>query len=52
MFFNYLTKGSTNAIAQGKIPPSLLSDAVHFNDYSYPIIAKQVYIRGQELGYW
>lgn len=39
-------------IAQGKIPPSLLSDSVHGNEHYYRIIGTLVYERGKELGYW
>lgn len=42
----------TEAISQGKIPPSLLSDVVHYNDKGYDIIANLVAERGKELGYW
>lgn len=40
------------AISQGKIPPSLLYDNVHFNAMGYAIIANLVAERGKELGYW
>ena len=40
------------AISQGKIPPSLLYDDVHYNDKGYNIIANLVVERGKELGYW
>ena len=46
------TEADTTAIAQGKIPPSLLYDEVHFNAKGYEIIANIVYKRGVELGYW
>lgn len=46
------TTQDTDDIANGEIPTSLRSDSVHLNDYSYPIVANQVYKKGQELGYW
>lgn len=46
------TEEDTTAISQGKMPPSLLHDATHFNDYGYDVIANQVYIKGKQLGYW
>ena len=39
-------------IANGEIPTSLRTDSVHLNRYGYDIVAKQVYKRGQLLGYW
>lgn len=46
------TEEDTTAISQGKIPPSLLYDDVHYNDKGYNIIANLVSERGKELGYW
>ena len=46
------TDEDTTAISQGKIPPSLLYDEVHYNDKGYNIIANLVSERGKELGYW
>lgn len=46
------TVEDTTAISQGKIPPSLLYDDVHYNDKGYNIIANLVVERGKELGYW
>lgn len=46
------TNEDTAAISQGKIPPSLLYDDVHYNDKGYNIIANLVVERGKELGYW
>lgn len=40
------------AISQGKVPPSLLYDSVHYNAKGYAIIANLVAKRGKELGYW
>lgn len=40
------------AISQGKVPPSLLYDSVHYNAKGYAIIANLVAERGKELGYW
>ena len=46
------TNEDTAAISQGKIPPSLLYDDVHYNNKGYNIIANLVVERGKELGYW
>lgn len=46
------TVEDTAAISQGKIPPSLLYDDVHYNDKGYNIIAALASERGKELGYW
>lgn len=46
------TVEDTTAISQGKIPPSLLYDEVHYNDKGYNIIANLVSERGKELGHW
>lgn len=46
------TVEDTAAISQGKIPPSLLYDDVHYNDKGYNIIATLASERGKELGYW
>lgn len=46
------TVKDTTAISQGKIPPSLLYDDVHYNDKGYNIIATLASERGKELGYW
>lgn len=46
------TVEDTTAISQGKIPPSLLYDDVHYNDKGYNIIATLASERGKELGYW
>lgn len=46
------TVEDTTAISQGKIPPSLLYNDVHYNDKGYNIIANLVVERGKELGYW
>lgn len=48
------TENDTSAIANGAMPPSLLAtnDEVHFNAMGYAIVAKLIYIKGQELGYW
>lgn len=46
------TVEDTTAISQGKIPPSLLYDNVHYNDKGYNIIATLASERGKELGYW
>jgi lysophospholipase L1-like esterase len=46
------TVEDATAISQGKIPPSLLYDDVHYNDKGYNIIATLASERGKELGYW
>lgn len=46
------TADDTTAVAQGLMPPSLMSDATHFNANGYNVIANQVYIKGRQLGYW
>lgn len=46
------TSEDTTAISQGKIPPSLLYNDVHYNDKGYNIIATLASERGKELGYW
>lgn len=46
------TAEDITAISQGKIPPSLLYDDVHYNDKGYNIIATLASERGKELGYW
>lgn len=46
------TVEDTTAISQGKIPPSLLYDIVHYNDKGYNIIANLIAERGKELAYW
>ena len=46
------TEEDTAAIENGEMPPSLLNDATHFNTAGYTVIAKQIYLKGQSLGYW
>ena len=46
------TPQDTQDIADGEIPTSLRSDTIHFNDTSYPIIAKCIFEHGKQLGYW
>lgn len=46
------TEQDLTDISNGEIPTSLRVDNVHGNDYFYDIVAKQVYKKGQELGYW
>lgn len=46
------TAEDITAISQGKIPPPLLYDDVHYNDKGYNIIATLASERGKELGYW
>lgn len=47
------TTEDNEAIAQGNVPPSLLSsDKLHGNDKFYNILANLVYKQGNVLGYW
>ena len=46
------TAEDTAAISAGNMPPSILDDGTHFNDYGYQAVANAVYQRGQLLGYW
>ena len=46
------TEADLNAMNEGAIPPSLLSDSVHFNSSGYTFIAQVVYDRMIELGYF
>ena len=39
-------------ISSGKVPTSLRADGVHFTADGYKVIAKVIYQRGKELGYW
>ena len=45
------TTADTDAIALGKIPPSLLFDDTHFNKYGYTVIGQQVYRTIDKLGF-
>ena len=40
------------AISNGYVPPSLKTDSTHYTTATYGIIARLVYERGVELGYW
>lgn len=40
------------AMETGAIPPSLLSDKVHFNEKGYEVIGKIVFDRMKQLGYF
>jgi hypothetical protein len=44
------TQADIQAMAEGKVPPSLLIDHVHFNATGYTLIGKLVYKRLLELG--
>ncbi|MCO7175564.1 hypothetical protein ACFP7A_00775 [Sporolactobacillus kofuensis] len=46
------TSTDMDQMSQGIVPDSLRVDTVHFNEHGYPIVANQIYKRGQELGYW
>lgn len=46
------TEADMNAINKGAIPPSLLSDTIHFNSSGYKVIGQAVYDRMIELGYF
>lgn len=39
-------------IAENKYPPSIMYDAIHFNQYGYTVWANVEYKLGQWLGYW
>lgn len=40
------------AMSSGAIPPQLRVDNVHMTQDGYKSMAKAIYLRGQELGYW
>ncbi|MBO5726311.1 MAG: hypothetical protein J6S00_04550, partial [Clostridia bacterium] len=46
------TAEDLKCIAAGDAPNSLRSDAIHGNQYFYNVVAKCVYNKGVELGYW
>lgn len=46
------TEEDTSAMSEGQIPPQLLVDTVHMNDYGYIAMANCIYQRGVSLGYW
>ena len=46
------TDEDSAAISGGEMPPSLLSDVVHFNSIGYELIANLIYKKGQDLEYW
>lgn len=46
------TEQDTTDISNGVIPTSLRTDSVHFTTAAYGIVARLVYERGIELGYW
>lgn len=46
------TSADETAIAQGKTPPSLMYDSVHYNQSGINVMANQIYKKGIELGYW
>jgi len=46
------TEEDKEAMEIGAVPPSLLSDKVHFNSYGYQVIGKVVYDRMVELKYF
>lgn len=46
------TEQDTQDISVGKVPTSLRADGVHFTADGYKIIAKVIYQKGKELGYW
>lgn len=45
------TQQDITDLANGMIPTSLRSDSTHFNDAGYALLAQQVYVKLQELGY-
>lgn len=46
------TEQDQTDIADAKIPTSLYSDSIHFNDYGYTALALCIYLYGKMLGYW
>lgn len=46
------TADDETAISNGLIPPSLKTDSTHLTTDAYGIVARLVYERGVELGYW
>lgn len=46
------TEEDIQAMSEGAVPPSLMSDGCHFTSAGYTIIANLVYEKGKELGYW
>lgn len=46
------TATDTSAIAAGEVPPQLLSDVVHPNDYGHDAIARRLYQMMLALGYF
>lgn len=46
------TEADTAALEVGSVPPSLLSDPIHFNSNGYSVIGNAVYERMRELGYF
>lgn len=46
------TANDETAISNGFIPPSLKTDSTHLTTDAYGIVARLVYERGVELGYW
>lgn len=39
-------------MAQGRVPESLLADAIHFNAKGYEALGRKIYERMQQLGYF
>ena len=46
------TEQDIQDISEGKVPTSLRADGVHFTADGYKVVAKVIYQRGRELGYW
>jgi hypothetical protein len=46
------TADDNTAMNNGMIPPSLKTDSTHLTTEAYGIVARLVYERGVELGYW
>lgn len=46
------TAEDLNAMLEGRTPPSLLFDSVHFKEIGYEIIGKLIYDRMKKLGYF
>ena len=45
------TESDKKALSEDRVPPSLMTDGVHFTTDGYRLIAAQVYAKMQELEY-
>lgn len=46
------TASDLTAIGNNQYPPSIMFDAIHFNQYGYKVWANREYLIGNWLGYW